>query len=86
MIKNSIYLDKDMEKCKELYCKLKEIVDAYDMLPVYEKIHTHSGNKVLSTASMSNRQYNFAELFNDLIIEYINGEASAKEDDDDLLW
>ena len=80
MVRNTIELDNDMEKCKELYEKLKQIVDAYEMLPVYEKIHSKTGNKLMSTHS-SNMQFYFAQMFNDLIAKYIEGSVPTEEED-----
>jgi DNA polymerase II large subunit len=82
MVRNTIDLDKDMDKCKELYEKLKQIVDAYEMLPVYEKIHSKTGNKLMNTSYSSNRQFEFAKMFNDLIIKYVEGSVPTEEEDE----
>lgn len=84
MVRNTIDLDKDMNKCKELYEELKQIVNAYEMLPVYEKINSKTGNKLMNTNYSSNRQFYFAERFNDLIIKYVEESVSTENEED--VW
>ena len=84
MIKERVILDNEMDKCKELYNGLCDIMKAYESLPIFEEIHSNSGNKLLSTNNGHGfREALFAEAFNKLIIKYVSNPSNQLEDDDE---
>lgn len=82
MVKERIVLDNEMDKCKELYDGLSNIMKAYESLPILHDIHVNCGNKLLSTNGGNKDQY-FAKAFNDLIIGYVSKPAKELSDDGD---
>lgn len=82
MVKERIVLDNEMDKCKELYDGLCNIMKAYESLPILHDIHVNCGNKLLSTNGGNKDQY-FAKAFNDLIIGYVSKPAKELSDDGD---
>ena len=83
MVKERIVLDDEMDKCKELYDGLCNIMKAYDSLPILEEIHSNCCNRLLNTNNSCRRQTYFAKAFNDLIIEYVSKPAKELSDDGD---
>ena len=84
MVKERIVLDNEMDKCKELYNGLCNIMKAYESLPILEEIHSNCGNHLLSTNSCRRDVY-FAKAFDDLIIKYVT-QPSKELSDDDEMW
>lgn len=84
MVKERIVLDDEMDKCKELYDGLCNIMRAYESLPILKEIHSNCGNRLLSTNNVADPAYYFAKAFNGLIIEYVSKPAKFISDDDEL--
>lgn len=83
MVKERIVLDNEMDKCKELYDGLCNIMKAYESLPILKEIHSNCGNRLLSTNCGVTPEVCFAKAFNDLIIEYVSKPAKFISDDDE---
>lgn len=82
MVKERIVLDNEMDKCKELYDGLCNIMKAYESLPILNEIHSNCGNRLLSTNGANKEQY-FAKAFNDLIIGYVTQPSKELSDEDE---